>query len=129
MLELDVDIYAPCALGASVNEKSLNLLKCSIICGAANNQLADEAIHGRIVMEKGILYAPDFVVNAGGLINVYSEVAGFGTEYAMKQAENIFATTASIFALAKKENIPTYMAANKTAEKRLASIAHIRTRR
>jgi leucine dehydrogenase len=100
-----------------------------VICGAANNQLADEAKHGKIVMEKGILYAPDYVVNAGGLINVYSEVAGFGTEYAMKQAENIFATTASIFALSKKENIPTYLAANKTAEKRLAGIAHIRTRR
>lgn len=126
---LDMDIYAPCALGATINDATLAQLKCSIICGAANNQLADETKHGKIVMEKGILYAPDYVVNAGGLINVYSEVAGFGTDYAMKQAENIFATTANIFALSKKENIPTYLAANKVAEKRLAGIAHIRTRR
>lgn len=129
IFNLDMDIYAPCALGATVNDATLSTMKCSIICGAANNQLADETKHGKIVMEKGILYSPDYVVNAGGLINVYSEVAGFGTDYAMKQAENIFATTASIFALSKKENIPTYLAANKTAEKRLAGIAHIRTRR
>jgi len=126
---LDMDIYAPCALGATINDATLAQLKCSIICGAANNQLADEVKHGKIVMEKGILYAPDYVVNAGGLINVYSEVAGFGTDYAMKQAENIFATTAGILSLAKKENMPTYLAANKVAEKRLAGIAHIRTRR
>jgi leucine dehydrogenase len=129
LLGLDIDIYAPCALGATVNDESLAVLKCAIICGAANNQLADEVKHGKIVMEKGILYAPDYVVNAGGLINVYSEVAGFGTDYAMKQAENVFTTTAGIFALAKKENIPTYMAANKIAEKRIAAVAHIRTRR
>lgn len=129
LFSLDMDIYAPCALGATVNDTTLAQLKASIICGAANNQLADESKHGKIVMEKGILYAPDYVVNAGGLINVYSEVAGFGTDYAMKQAENIFATTAGILALAKKENIPTYLAANKVAEKRLAGIAHIRTRR
>ncbi len=129
LFNLDMDIYAPCALGATVNDATLSQLKCSVICGAANNQLADESKHGKIVMEKGILYAPDYVVNAGGLINVYSEVAGFGTDYAMKQAENIFGTTAGIFAMSKKENIPTYLAANKTAEKRLAGIAHIRTRR
>lgn len=129
VFSIDMDIYAPCALGATVNDESLAKLKCSIICGAANNQLADEVKHGQLVLEKGILYAPDYVVNAGGLINVYSEVARFGTDYAMKQAENIYATTANIIALAKKENIPTYLAANKLAEKRLAGIAHIRSRR
>lgn len=129
VFKTDMDIYAPCALGATVNDDSLAQLKCTIICGAANNQLADEAKHGKMVLEKGILYAPDYVVNAGGLINVYSEVAGFGTDYAMKQAENIYTTTAGIFALAKKENIPTYLAANKIAEKRVAGIAHIRSRR
>lgn len=129
ILSQDVDIYAPCALGATINDQSLAVLKCSIICGAANNQLADEVVHGKIVMEKGIIYAPDYVVNAGGLINVYSEVAGFGIDYAMKQAENIYSTTAAIYALGKSENIPTYMAANRTAEKRIAAVAHIRTRR
>lgn len=127
--DLDIDIYAPCALGATVNDATLSRLKCSIICGAANNQLADEAIHGKIVMEKGILYAPDFVVNAGGLINVYSEVAKYGREAALAQAENIYNTTAGIYAMSKKDNIPTYMAANRTAEARIAAMAHIRTKR
>lgn len=127
--DLDIDIYAPCALGATLNNDTLGRLKCSIICGAANNQLADETVHGKIVMEKGILYAPDFVVNAGGLINVYSELAGYGREYALSQAENIYNTTAAIYAMAKKESIPTYMAANRTAEARIAAMAHIRTKR
>ena len=91
--------------------------------------LADETIHGKIVMEKGILYAPDFVVNAGGLINVYSEVAKYGREAALAQAENIYNTTAGIYAMSKKDNIPTYMAANRTAEARIAAMAHIRTKR
>jgi leucine dehydrogenase len=129
LFEMEMDIYAPCALGATVNDASLAKLKCSIICGAANNQLADETVHGKIVMEKGILYAPDFVVNAGGLINVYSEVAGYGADYAMAQAQNIYTTTANIYAMSKKENIPTFLAANRTAEARIAAIAHIRTRK
>lgn len=129
IFDLDIDIYAPCALGATINDDSLSRLKCSIICGAANNQLADENVHGKIVMEKGILYAPDFVVNAGGLINVYSEVAKYGREYALAQAENIYNTTASIFEMSKKENIPTFMAANRTAEARIEAIARLRTKR
>lgn len=129
IFDLDIDIYAPCALGATINDDSLSRLKCAIICGAANNQLADENVHGKAVMEKGILYAPDFVVNAGGLINVYSEVAKYGREYALAQAENIYNTTAAIFAMSKKENIPTYMAANRTAEARIEAIARLRTKR
>jgi leucine dehydrogenase len=129
IFDLDIDIYAPCALGATINEDSLSRLKCVIICGAANNQLADENIHGQILKEKGILYAPDFVVNAGGLINVYSEVAKYGREYALAQAENIYNTTASIFAMSKQENIPTFMAANRTAEARIEAMARLRTKR
>jgi leucine dehydrogenase len=129
IFDLDIDIYAPCALGATINNDALSRLKCSIICGAANNQLADEVVHGKLVMDKGILYAPDFVVNGGGLINVYSEVAGYGREYALEQAQNIYTTISTIFALAKKENIPTYMAANRTAEARIAAMAHLRTKR
>ncbi|HEU4719092.1 MAG TPA: Glu/Leu/Phe/Val dehydrogenase dimerization domain-containing protein [Bacteroidia bacterium] len=127
--DLDIDVYAPCALGATLNDENLARLKCSIVCGAANNQLADENVHGKIVMEKGILYAPDYVVNAGGLINVYSELAGYGREYAMSQAENIFNTTSSIFGASKKENIPTFMAANRMAEARIEAVAKIRTKR
>jgi leucine dehydrogenase len=127
--DLDIDIYAPCALGATVNDNTLGRLKCSIICGAANNQLADESVHGKIVMEKGILYAPDFVVNAGGLINVYSELAGYGRDYSLSLAENIYNTTAAIYAMSKRDNIPSYLAANRTAEARIAGVAHIRTKR
>lgn len=126
LLDLDIDIYAPCALGATVNDDALSRLKCSIICGAANNQLADEKKHGEEVMKKGILYAPDFVVNAGGLINVYSEVMNYSREHAMNQAKSIYDTTLNIFATAKSENIPTYLAANRIAEQRIASVAKLR---
>jgi leucine dehydrogenase len=129
LFDLDMDIYAPCALGATVNDETLSRLKCSVICGAANNQLADEAVHGKIVMEKGIVYAPDYVVNAGGLINVYSEVVGFGRDYALTLADKIYDNTAAVFALAKAEKIPTYMAANRMAEQRIAAMAALRTRR
>ncbi|MCA6362514.1 MAG: Glu/Leu/Phe/Val dehydrogenase [Bacteroidetes bacterium] len=129
LFDLDMDIYAPCALGATVNDETLSRLKCSVICGAANNQLADEAVHGKIVMEKGIVYAPDYVVNAGGLINVYSEVVGFGRDYALTLADKIYDNTAAVFALAKAEKIPAYMAANRMAEQRIAAMAALRTRR
>jgi leucine dehydrogenase len=129
LFDLDMDIYAPCALGATVNDASLSRLKCAVICGAANNQLADETVHGKIVMEKGIIYAPDYVVNAGGLINVYSEVVGFGRDYAISLADKIYDNTAAVFALAKAEKIPTYMAANRMAEQRIAAMAALRTKR
>ncbi|MCE9537605.1 MAG: leucine dehydrogenase [Bacteroidetes bacterium] len=118
--DMEMDIYAPCALGATVNSDTLNRLKCSIICGSANNQLADENIHGKMVIEKNILYAPDFVVNAGGIINVYYELEGYNRERALAHAEKIYQTTLNIFKVAKEQNIPTYMAANRLAEKRIA---------
>lgn len=126
LYDLPMDIYAPCALGATVNTDTLNRLKCSIICGAANNQLADENVHGKIVIEKGILYAPDFVVNAGGIINVFYELEGYNRERALSHAEKIYDTTLNIFKLSKEQNIPTYMAANRLAEKRIADIAKIK---
>jgi leucine dehydrogenase len=118
--DIEMDIYAPCALGATVNNDTLNRLKCSIICGAANNQLADEKTHGVEVLKKGIIYAPDYVVNAGGLINVSTEISGMSTDEAMKLAQNIYNTTLNIFKVAKEKNIPTYAAANQIAEKRIA---------
>lgn len=125
MFDLDIDIYAPCALGATVNDDTLSKLKCKIICGAANNQLADEQKHGEMVKEKGILYSPDFVVNAGGIINVYYELEGYNRERALAHAEKIYDTTWNIIQTAKAQNIPTYVAANKIAEQRIESIAKI----
>ncbi len=126
LYDMDMDIYSPCALGATINNDSLNRLKCSIICGSANNQLADENIHGKMVIEKGILYAPDFVVNAGGIINVYYELEGYNRERALSHAEKIYDTTLNIFKVSKAQNIPTYMAANRIAEKRIADIGKVK---
>jgi leucine dehydrogenase len=126
LYDLEMDIYAPCALGATVNTDTLNRLKCAIICGAANNQLADENVHGKMVIEKGILYAPDFVVNAGGIINVYYELEGYNRERALSHAEKIYNTTLDIFKVSKEQNIPTYMAANRIAEKRIADMAKVK---
>lgn len=124
--DLDVDIYAPCALGATLNSNTIDKLKCSIIAGAANNQLADETIHGRLLLEKGILYAPDYLINAGGLINCYSEIAGFSKKRTMQLAENIYEATRSVLKKSKSENIPTNEAANKIAEKRIEDIRKLK---
>lgn len=117
--DVDMDIYAPCALGATVNTETLGKLKCTIICGAANNQLADEKVHGVEVLKKGIIYAPDYVVNAGGLINVSTEISGMSADEAMQLAQGIYDTTLNIFKVAMEQNIPTYAAANMIAEKRI----------
>lgn len=117
--DLDVDVYAPCALGATVNDDTLSRLKCSIIAGAANNQLADEVIHGKAVMEKGIIYAPDYMVNAGGVINCFAEVDGRSAEWAMEKAAQIYDTTTEIINGSKTNNTPTYAIANKMAEERI----------
>jgi leucine dehydrogenase len=124
--DIDMDIYAPCALGATVNEDTLSRLKCSIIAGAANNQLQIEDVHGRLVMEKGIIYAPDFALNAGGVINCYSEVKGLSAEWAMTKAEEIYQTIGNIVKRSKLENIPTYQIANKMAEERITAIGNVK---
>jgi len=124
--DLDIDIYAPCALGATINDDTLMRLKCSIIAGAANNQLKTEELHGNAVMKKGIIYAPDFAINAGGVINCYSEVHGLPSEWTMKKAEEIYATILNIVKRSKSENIPTYQIANKIAEERIVSASNIK---
>ncbi|MGP8217122.1 MAG: Glu/Leu/Phe/Val family dehydrogenase [Bacteroidia bacterium] len=125
--DLNVDIYAPCALGATINNDTLNRLKCSVIAGSANNQLADEKVHGEALVKKGIIYAPDFVINSGGLINVYAELGGtYNKTRAMQHADKIYDITRSIFSLAKSEKIPTYLAANKVAEKRIEAIGKVK---
>lgn len=124
--DLDVDIYSPCALGATVNNETLKRLKCAIIAGSANNQLQDEEVHGQLLMDMGILYAPDFLINAGGLISVYSEISGGGKKRAMQQAENIYKVTLDIFRKSKRENITPHQAALKIAEKRIADIRSLK---
>ncbi|MGV8878840.1 MAG: Glu/Leu/Phe/Val family dehydrogenase [Sphingobacteriaceae bacterium] len=126
LFDLDVDIYAPCALGATINAETIGKLKCSIIAGSANNQLENESIHGQMLLEKGILYAPDYVINAGGLINCYSELAGYNKKRTMHLTENIYAATRNILKLSKQENIPTNEAANRIAEKRIADLKKIK---
>jgi leucine dehydrogenase len=116
----DVDIYAPCALGATINDDTIYKLKAKVIAGAANNQLANEQVHGKILQERGILYAPDFLINAGGIINVYGEIAGYGKEEALRRTENIYNTTLEIFSLAAAQHKTTYQAALWLAENRIA---------
>lgn len=124
--DLDVDIYSPCALGATVNDDTLSRLKCKIIAGGANNQLQDEAKHGKMCMDMGIIYAPDYLINAGGVINCYFEVIGYDRDRVMAMAQDIYNTTLSIFDKAEQENIPTYLAANKMAEERIEKIGKIK---
>ena len=124
--DLDMDIYAPCALGATINDDTLSRLKCSIISGAANNQLANETIHGKAVMDKGIIYAPDYALNAGGVINCYSEVKTLPAEWAMNKAEEIYTTIQNIVRRSKTDNVPTYEIANKMAEERIAAIGNVK---
>lgn len=115
----DVDIYAPCALGATINDDTIEKIKAKVIAGAANNQLAVEQIHGARLQERGILYAPDFLINAGGIINVYGEIAGYGKEEAMRRTQNIYNTTLDIFNYAKENNITTHQAAMRMAQERI----------
>lgn len=128
IFDKEFDIYAPCALGATVNNDSIGKMKCPIIAGAANNQLADENVHGPMLIEKGILYAPDFLINAGGLINVSAELDGYNRERVMGNVEKIYDRTLEIFNLSDSEKMHTQAAAMKLAEKRLQDIANVKAR-
>lgn len=124
---LDVDIFAPCALGAILNTENIGKLKCRVIAGAANNQLADENVHGPMLVEKGIVYAPDFLINAGGLINVYQEHIGYNRETAFRNTEHIYEVTTQILKTAAEKNIHTQLAAMQLAEKRINDILKVRS--
>jgi leucine dehydrogenase len=119
------DIFAPCALGAVVNDDTLKQLKVDIIAGAANNQLAEDR-HGRQVEAQGMLYAPDYVINGGGLINVNAELHGWTLERARNKAGEIYDTILRVFDIAKEEGIPSYLAADRLAEQRIAIVAKVR---
>lgn len=128
--DLDMDIYAPCALGASLNDNTIPRLKCAMIAGAANNQLKEELKHGYMLMDRSIAYAPDFLINAGGLINVYNEYLGnYNRSRAYQQAEKIYDTCLNILTLAGKEKITSQEAAIHLAEKRIAEIGKLKTSR
>ncbi|WP_143962388.1 Glu/Leu/Phe/Val family dehydrogenase [Litoribacter populi] len=125
--DIDMDIYAPCALGATVNDETIDRLKCQVIAGAANNQLKDEEKHGKLLLEKGIIYAPDFLINAGGLINVYAEyLGGYNRDLAYQQADKIYDTCISILDKSEKENIPAQQAAIEMAWNRIQAMGKVK---
>jgi leucine dehydrogenase len=125
---VEADIYAPCALGATINDETIPRLQVQVIAGAANNVLADER-HGDLLHQRGVLYAPDYVINAGGLINVYGELHSWTAERSMRKAAEIYATLLQLFELAREDGIPSYRAADRLAERRVDDVAKIhRTR-
>ena len=125
ILRVECDIFAPCALGAVVNDTTINDLSCKIIAGAANNILL-EGRHGDELAAKGILYCPDYVINAGGLIKVAAELEGASEERVLKSVTAIKDTIYQVIAISKQDHIPTYKAADILAEKRIESIANIK---
>ncbi len=128
IFDVDMDIYAPCALGATINDESLPKLKCSIIAGAANNQLKDEVKHGEAVKKLDILYAPDFLINAGGLMNVAGEAYSvYNREKVTADVEKIYSRLHMIFNKAANENLTNQAAAIKMAEERIAAVARIKS--
>jgi len=118
------DIFAPCALGGIINDKTVPTLRVEIVAGGANNQLLEER-HGEELEARGILYAPDYVANAGGVINVYSELAGWTRERSLRKADEIYDTMLGVFELAREQGIPTYVAADRMAERRLKAVGSL----
>ena len=123
--DVDAEIFAPCALGAIINDETIPRFRFQVIAGAANNQLAEER-HGDELDRRGILYAPDYVINAGGLINVYGELNGWSAERAKRKAAEIYQTLCQLFELAKEQGIPTHTAADRLAERRLEQVATLK---
>ncbi|MXV52495.1 leucine dehydrogenase [Pedobacter sp. HMF7647] len=126
LFEFEFDVYAPCALGATLNSETIGKLKCSIVAGSANNQLADETLHGKMLLDHDIVYAPDYLINAGGLFSAYSEIAGYSRKRTMQLTENIYNATLEVLKKSKAENITATQAANELAEKRIADIRKIK---
>jgi leucine dehydrogenase len=118
---VQADIFAPCALGGIINDKTIPQLKVQIVCGAANNVLLEEK-HGDTLEKKDILYTPDYVANAGGVINVYSELAGWSSARAFRKADEIYDTVLKVFQIAKSDRVPTYVAADRLAEQRIRAV-------
>lgn len=125
--DMDMDIYAPCALGATLNDETIPRLKCAIVAGGANNQLKEEIKHGYMLIDRGITYAPDFLINAGGLISVGNEFYGYtNRDKVYRQAEKIYDTCLNILNLAEEQKITSQEAAIQAAEKRIAEVGRVR---
>ena len=120
-----LDVYAPCALGGALTDDVVDVLQAKIVCGAANNQLAHPGIE-KALDERGVLYAPDYCVNAGGLIQVADELEGFSFERAQQRASGIFETTAAVFARASEDGVPPAVAADRLAEQRIREVGRLR---
>lgn len=127
ILFAECDILSPNALGGVINDQTINKIKCKVVAGGANNQLA-EARHGDELKSKGILYAPDYVVNAGGLMNVFVELEGYSPERAFEKTKRVYDNVMNVFEVAKRENIGTHTAADKFAEERIKTIGHLKQR-
>ena len=121
------DIFAPCALGAIINDETIPSLTCRVIAGAANNQMKEER-HGQIIQDKGILYAPDFIINAGGVINVADELLDgtYNRERALRKVDGIYKSIEQVIAISKRDHIPTYKAAEVLAEERIAVMRQVK---
>ncbi len=127
IVKTECEIFSPCALGAVINDQTIETLKCKIVAGGANNQLL-EGRHGTALKEMGILYAPDFVANAGGLMNVFVELEGYSVDRALEKTTRIYDNMLEIFATAKKENIPTNEAAVRFAKQRIDTFGRLKTK-
>ncbi len=123
----EADIFVPCALGAILNDETIPQLSVKAVAGAANNQLAEEDKHAKMLEEKGILYAPDYVLNAGGVTNVSEELIGYNKERAYRQIAKIYDNIHHVFQVAERDNIPTHQAANRLAEERIEAIRKVRS--
>jgi leucine dehydrogenase len=121
----DCDVLAPCAIGGIVNGRTIGLIRAPIIAGGANNVLEDEEADSRMLGQKGITYAPDYVINAGGLMSVYAELRGYAHETAMSDAENVFNTVKRVLHKAQADGISTITASNRLAEERIEAVAKI----
>ncbi|MFF4653211.1 Glu/Leu/Phe/Val dehydrogenase dimerization domain-containing protein [Streptomyces sp. NPDC001380] len=126
LIRADLDVYAPCALGGALGDTTVPVLTASVVCGAANNQLAHPGVE-KDLADRGILYAPDYVVNAGGVIQVADEIHGFSFERARTKASKIYDTTLEIFALAAADGVPPAVAADRLAERRMSEVGRLRT--
>lgn len=122
---LDVDIYSPCALGATINDDTVEKLKCKMVVGSANNQLKEDR-HGDILKKRNILYGPDYLVNAGGVMNVGLERYGWTKDKSLKNIQNIYDTTLKVYKLSDEKDIPTNLAADLLAKERLTSIKNLK---
>jgi valine dehydrogenase (NAD+) len=120
-----LDIYSPCALGGALDDDTVTALQAKIICGGANNQLAHPGVE-KLLADRGIVYAPDYLVNSGGVIQVADELDGFNFDRAKARAEKIFGTTRAILAIANEEGMPPAVAADRLAERRIAEVRRLR---